>query len=82
MRLIDADALVEAVKDYPYGFRRMIEHDIAKQPTIDAVPVVRCENCKHPTDIKNERPFGFMYKCGGVWHGGEWYCPLGERSEE
>ena len=35
MRLIDADALVEAVKDYPYGFRGMIECDIAKQPTIE-----------------------------------------------
>lgn len=37
MRLIDADALVEAVKDYPYGFRGMIVCDIAKQPTIDPV---------------------------------------------
>lgn len=40
MRLIDADALVEAIKDYPYGFRGMIVCDIAKQPTIDAAP--RC----------------------------------------
>lgn len=35
MRPIDADALVEAIKDYPYGFRGMIVCDIAKQPTID-----------------------------------------------
>ena len=35
MRLIDADALVEAIKDYPYGFRGMIVCDIAKQPTIE-----------------------------------------------
>lgn len=33
--LIDRDALVEAVKDYPYGFRGMILCDIAKQPTIE-----------------------------------------------
>lgn len=35
MRPIDADALVEAIKDYPYGFRGMIVCDIAKQPTIE-----------------------------------------------
>lgn len=35
MRLIDADALVEAIKDYPFGFRGMIVCDIAKQPTIE-----------------------------------------------
>ena len=37
MKLIDADALVEAVKDYPYGIRGMIVCDIVKQPTIDPV---------------------------------------------
>jgi hypothetical protein len=35
MRPIDADALVEAIKDYPYGFRGMIYGDINAQPTID-----------------------------------------------
>lgn len=35
MRPIDADALVEAIKDYPYGFRGMIYNDINAQPTID-----------------------------------------------
>ena len=56
MRLIDADALFQKV---PYGD---IEHDvkiskcgaiadictwILTAPTIDAVPVVRCKDCKH-----------------------------------
>lgn len=41
MRPIDADALVEAIKDYPYGFRGMIVCDIAKQPTIE--PKDGCE---------------------------------------
>ena len=85
MRLIDADALkisTEFSEDGEYSWDIVPAFRIKDAPTIDAVPVVRCENCKHPTDIKNERPFGFMYKCGGVWHGGEWYCPLGERSEE
>ena len=35
MRLIDADALKEAIVDYPYGFRGMIYEDINAQPTIE-----------------------------------------------
>lgn len=45
MRLIDADALVESIKDYPYGFRGMIVCDIAKQPTIGS---------KHGTWLRTE----------------------------
>lgn len=50
MRLIDADALKEAfsylrTEGYvaTYG---AVESRIALAPTIDAVPVVRCEECK------------------------------------
>ena len=52
MRLIDADALSEKVcettifiKDGEV-FQRMI-HDA---PTIDAVPVVRCKDCRHANE--------------------------------
>ena len=34
-RLIDADALIEAVKDFPYGYRGLIVCTIAEQPTIE-----------------------------------------------
>ena len=34
-RLIDADALLEAIKDYPYGYRGMMESTISEQPTIE-----------------------------------------------
>ena len=47
MRLIDADALVHDLihnrSFYPVCVRRAIED----APTIDAVPVVRCKDCKH-----------------------------------
>lgn len=44
MRLIDADALKDALRfyQYPYG----VEFLVRTQPTIDAVPVVRCKDCK------------------------------------
>lgn len=34
MRLIDADALLKDINDYPYGYRGMIKDTIARQPTV------------------------------------------------
>lgn len=46
MRLIDADALVdEAYQPGAYGYVDAFQ--IENAPTIDAVPVIRCDNCKH-----------------------------------
>ena len=67
MRLIDADALIERLKPYinKYGgesFPYDIVHDafiyeIEHAPTVDAVPVIRCEDCiyyKWEIDMCNE----------------------------
>ena len=43
MRLIDADAIPEKEMNYPVWVC------LKKQPTIDAVPVVRCKGCKQVT---------------------------------
>lgn len=51
MRLIDADALkerairVSTVKEHWY-MKAVGTHEINKAPTIDAVEVVRCKDCK------------------------------------
>ena len=34
-RLIDADALLNDIKDFPYGYRGMIKSVIENQPTIE-----------------------------------------------
>ena len=55
MRLIDADTLiktVEGLQDCYNGFsdtydKACIIGVIDEQPTIDAVPVVRCKDCEH-----------------------------------
>ena len=50
MRLIDADALMDAMRDEEFQtFVPLDEVDgvIDKAPTVDAVPVVRCCQCKH-----------------------------------
>lgn len=57
MRLIDADALKYRRKDYgghddvsdeerKCGILFLLKEDIAAAPTIDAVTVVRCKDCK------------------------------------
>lgn len=59
MRLIDADALKEIISGNSYILRDSInsmnfgmfwdgiEQAIDESPTVDAVPVVRCKDCKH-----------------------------------
>lgn len=56
MRLIDADALeiLEYLEEFPTGQLdkewndavRCVNSYVANAPTIDAVPVVRCKDCK------------------------------------
>ena len=46
MRLIDADALVWKIKTEKGGTPAMLVA-VNSIPTVDAVPVVRCYECKH-----------------------------------
>lgn len=53
---------------------------VEQMPTVDAVEVVRCEDCIHHTD---EEP-GMVY-CPAVmggWVGNEFYCAGGEKRKE
>lgn len=70
-RLIDADALKENIrKNYVictvgHYFDDLFQdfyNAIDEQPTIDAVPVIRCKDCKH----YNATPINMGY-CLGVW---------------
>lgn len=52
MRLIDADALKEksyweCYSDPDDDYEYVLVTDIDRAQTIDAVPVVRCKDCKH-----------------------------------
>ena len=79
MRIIDADALGvgRCRKDilpeaYCAGWNGLIEL-IEKAPTIDAVPVVRCRECKHLGVCGDATNLEVM-----VFYG---YCSRGEREE-
>ena len=74
MRMIDADALLKGKDDHQI----ISTHLIWNAPTVDAVEVVRCKDCKHRTEL-----------CGDGWHpctdmavNDNWYCADGERKEK
>jgi hypothetical protein len=54
MRLIDADVLLKKADWFEYydedghwdGFERIDVDDVEKAPTVDAVEVVRCKDCR------------------------------------
>ena len=80
-RLIDANALIEeANAEGAYGYVDAFQ--IANAPTVDAVEVVRCRECKH---WHKETLF-----CDYIAHGearervnwyGEDFCSYGERKD-
>ena len=71
MRMIDADALMyEANSDGAYGY--VDAKQISDAPTIDAVEVVRCRDCKHRYSDS---------WCEYVDDDDNFYCARGERKE-
>ena len=77
MRLIDADVLFQhkvvgeignLSGDFVPGFA------IAQAPTIDAVEVVRCRECKY-----KHVPRCCPYQITGYKVDEDWYCPMGVR---
>lgn len=86
MKLIDADELEKRMLGY-YELARSGDWELREEigdffdntPTIDAVPVVRCKNCKH-------RDAGNGFCEGRGWPmqlvPDEGFCDKGERSEE
>ena len=79
MRLIDADALLKELEPYGLtkgctigrhsGMTEMLMDIVEKQPTVDAVEVVRCKDCKY-------------YGSGVCWNESfTGYCSYGKRRD-
>lgn len=78
MRLIDADKALSEVKPYEASDEnwsvtggtaiRLIHSTINNAPTVDAVPVVRCKDCRY---FK-------MYKCRMGYSDHDDFCSYGE----
>ena len=85
MRLIDADSLIkEANADGGYGY--VDAKQIAEAPTVDAVEVVRCQECKHHYWEQEPCHGKSVHYCNlphmsGVQVFKEFFCYYGERKE-
>ena len=85
MRLIDADSEYIQETIYRRGFktRQDIEEWLNSVPTIDAVPVVRCKDCKHAWI----HPCGYVYchrdgrNAYEMTFNLDSFCSYGERKE-
>ena len=77
-RLIDADALItEAYAEGAYGYVDALQ--IANAPTIDAVPVLRCWECKYHEDT-SVVDYKHCYLIDKTVHYND-YCSYGERKK-
>ena len=86
-RLIDANALLKDILTAGIG-KTIIEYSesdigymIRKRPTVDAVEVVRCKDCKYWQDNND----GYPHEECRWWHGetpdDNDFCSYGERKE-
>ena len=88
MRPIDADAVIADVKknnqtnfDKQDWTSRNVCTLLIGAPTIDAVPVVRCRECRH----WSEHPEGYLGVCSFISRNfvmENGYCAWGERKED
>ena len=76
-RLIDADKLKRFILENGYVYANTLD----TFPTIDAVPVVRCGDCKHAFERSGRKPLGcyFHGKNGITLHDSDDFCNYGER---
>ena len=91
MRLIDADAIMDVIRQHEYRlatkqgsidygmFTIGIQQAVDEQPTIDAVPMVRCRECKHMIPQSHTRYCTVWNAVNGM--GDEGFCNYGERKE-
>lgn len=98
MRPIDADALTvllhddidgldeefpndKQVKPYMCGVKMALSF-IDTAPTVDAVPVVRCKDCKHKIKWNDSFGCAFWGYYGDEFADGEMFCSKGERKDD
>ena len=79
MRLIDADKLnlLLGISDRDIYAKYMLD----KMTTIDAVPVVRCRECKQGEVDDPDFPDQYYCHAGCGWNNGDFYCSYGEQKE-
>ncbi len=91
MRLIDADAIeyMEVMFDSFYRttdeipvLKWVSKEDINNAPTIDAVQVVRCKDCRWGREVCGNIECSADCNLPPEYHGYEWFCPNGEKRKD
>ena len=81
-RLIDADTAKEYLKRAIFGADQKIDAWVDAMPTVDAVPAVRCRDCKRCWHNVGTKESGVLcYKCP-PGREDEYYCADGERRDD
>ena len=78
-RLIDYYYLAEKIECT--GVPLVYWDDIEAAPTVDAVEVVRCRECKQGEIDDQDFPDQYYCHAGCGWNNGDFYCSYGERKE-
>lgn len=83
MRLIDADALLDATRNFCDGYKvnwtdNKVLSWIDHASTIDAVPVVRCKDCKHCNPTDGGSPLCTYHRIACSYND---FCSYGERKD-
>ena len=79
MRLIDANEVIRRLPDDP-SYIINIHHMLMQIPTIDAVPVVRCKDCKYWE--KQKDPAQGRCILSRNYPTSAWFCANGERKDD
>lgn len=76
MRLIDADSVKRnAYRSSDFGHSMIVDvQDIDNEETVDAVPVVRCKDCKFRAHCRESGAFKAIPP-------DDWFCADGERKD-
>ena len=82
MRLIDIEAEVCADCVCRDKCDRQTYCFAKEMQTVDAVPVIRCLECKQGEIDDPDFPDQYYCHAGCGWNKGDFYCAYGERKEE
>ena len=80
MKLINADRIPYANLNPQKNEEAVyiaFKDEIEKIPVVDAIPVIRCKDCKHASDMINDGRC-WCTQLNAFMH----YCDMGEREEE
>ena len=86
-RLIDANKALGIVRDHGiahpnvYHLTNYATLILRGAPTVDAVEVVRCLECKKGEIDDPDFPDQYYCHAGCGWNKGDFYCAYGERKE-